>query len=76
MVAAYHASDRLERLEALGCDAVSSGSDTPQSGYELKWTVDGDAAAQVRHVQLTATYPGFQGRVRANVFEKAIPCVR
>lgn len=75
VTAAYQATERLERLEALGCGAASSGSDT-QQGVSLTWTVGGAATSRTRGVILTASYPMSGGRVRVDTFEKALQCVR
>jgi prepilin-type N-terminal cleavage/methylation domain-containing protein len=75
VTAAYQATQRLERLEALGCDAAASGTDTQQS-IDLAWTVGGTATDWTRAVTLTATYPMSRGRVRVDTFEKALQCRR
>ena len=75
VTAAYRATQRLERLEALACDAARSGTDT-QQGVDIAWTVGGTAADRTRMITLTATYPLSRGRVRVDTFEKALQCTR
>lgn len=75
ITAAYQATGQLERLEALGCDAAASGSDTRQ-GVDLTWTVAGSSASRTRPIVLTASYPMGRGRVKVDTFEKALQCVR
>jgi prepilin-type N-terminal cleavage/methylation domain-containing protein len=75
VTAAYQATQRLERLEALACDAATSGTDT-QQGIALAWTVGGAATDRTRAIMLTATYPMSRGRVRVDTFEKALQCTR
>ena len=75
VTAAYYATQQLERLEALGCDAVSGGSDT-QQGVSLTWTVGGATTDRTRNVLLIASYPLGRGRARADTFEKALICTR
>ncbi len=76
MTAAYFTNERLERLEALGCDAISGGSDVQETIYSLSWTVSGTPTSLVRDIRLTADYPLGRGRTRSDVFEKAIACTR
>ena len=75
VTAAYQATQQLEQLEALGCDAASGGSDT-QQGINLTWTVAGSATSRTRPIMLTVSYPMGRGRVRVDTFEKALQCVR
>ena len=75
VTAAYQATQQLEQLEALGCDAATAGSDT-QQGVDLRWTVAGSATTSTRPILLTATYRMGRGRVRVDTFEKALQCVR
>ena len=76
MTAAFYANERLERLEALSCDAIAGGSDVQQSVYTLSWTVSGTTTSIVRDIRLTVDYPLGGGRTRQDVFEKAIACTR
>ncbi len=74
--AAFYANERLERLEALGCDQVMNGSEVKQGMYNLSWTVDGSATSSVRHILLTSTYTLSAGRSRTDTLEKALSCLR
>lgn len=76
VAAAYHASGRIDRLTALGCDDATSGSDTVDAVYRLAWMVAGDSSSRVRPIMLTAEYPGVRGQVRVDTFETGIPCAR
>jgi prepilin-type N-terminal cleavage/methylation domain-containing protein len=76
IAAAYYAHQRLEQLEALGCDAVSNGSEVQEGLYSLSWTVDGTVTTPVRHITLTSTYPLAVGRSRTDTLEKALTCLR
>ena len=73
--AAFQATQQLERLEALACDAAAGGTDT-QQGVDLTWTVGGAVTDRTRAITLTATYPMGRGRVRTDTFEKALQCTR
>ena len=75
VTAAFQATQQLEQLEALGCDAATAGSDT-QQGVDLRWTVAGDATSSRRPIMLTASYLMGRGRVKVDTFEKALQCVR
>jgi prepilin-type N-terminal cleavage/methylation domain-containing protein len=75
VTAAYEANRQLERLEALGCDAATSGSATEQR-VDLRWAVAGATTDRTRPITLTASYQMGRGRVRVDTFEKAIQCVR
>ncbi len=70
---AYYASERMERLGSVGCDAASSGSEVRQGIYNLSWTVSAESGG-MRQLWLTALYPGAGGAVRADTFETAILC--
>ncbi len=76
VAAAYYANERMERMEALGCDGVTAGSGVRQGIYSLSWTVSGTAGSDTRQIRLTAQYPLGRGRVRADTFEKAVSCIR
>lgn len=76
VTAAYAASERMERLEALGCDAATSGSETRQGSYTLDWTVSGDSTSRARQIYLRITYPLGRGRSRTDIFERAMACLR
>ena len=76
VAAAYYASERLERLEALGCDQVSGGHEIRDGIYAFEWSVTGTAASQTRTITLKATYPLSGGRTGNDTFEKALTCVR
>ena len=54
VTATYLATQRLERLEALGCDAATSGSET-QLGINVVWRVAGATTDRTRDITLTAT---------------------
>ena len=75
VTAAFQATQQLEQLEALGCDAASGGSDT-QQGVDLTWTVAGTATSSTRPIMITASYRMGRGRVKVDTFEKALQCVR
>ncbi len=74
--AAYFANERMEQLEALGCDAVSSGDEVRQDVYNLEWTVSGTATSRTREVYLTVQYTVRAGRQQTDVFERAMTCLR
>jgi prepilin-type N-terminal cleavage/methylation domain-containing protein len=76
IAAAYYAHQRLEQLEALGCDGVGNGSEVQEGLYNLAWTVDGTVTTPVRHITLTSTYPLAVGRSRTDTLEKALTCLR
>lgn len=76
VTAAQYANERLERLDALGCDQVSSGSDVKAGIYNINWTVDGSATSPVRHILMTVAYPISAGRSRTDTLEKALTCLR
>lgn len=76
VAAAYYASERMERLGSVGCDAASSGSEVRQGIYNLSWTVSADSGGGMRRLWVTAQYPGAGGAVRADTFETAILCAR
>lgn len=76
VAAAYYANERLERLDALGCDQVTNGSEVRGGVYNINWTVDGSAASGVRHILLTVSYPISAGRSRTDSLEKALTCLR
>ncbi|KPJ92546.1 MAG: hypothetical protein AMS18_07210 [Gemmatimonas sp. SG8_17] len=76
VAAAFYSNERLEQLNALGCDQVSNGSETRQGMYALNWTVDGAANSPVRHVVLTTTYTLSAGRTRTDTLENALSCIR
>ena len=75
VTAAYQATQQLERLESLGCDAANSGTATEQR-VDLTWTVAGATTDRTRPITLTASYQMGRGRVRVDTFEKALQCVR
>jgi prepilin-type N-terminal cleavage/methylation domain-containing protein len=75
VTAAYQANRQLERLEALGCDAATSGTATEQR-VDLTWTVSGATTDRTRPITLSASYQMGRGRIRVDTFEKAIQCVR
>jgi len=75
VTAAYQANREMERLEALGCDAATSGSGTEQR-VNLNWTVAGATTDRTRAITLTASYQAGRGRVRVDTFEKVLQCVR
>lgn len=74
--AAYFANERMERLQALGCDAMSSGNEVRQNSYTVEWSVSGVATSRSRDVHLTVEYPVRAGRQQRDVFERAITCLR
>jgi prepilin-type N-terminal cleavage/methylation domain-containing protein len=76
VTSAYYANERLERLDALGCDQIANGSEVRQGIYNLSWTVDGSATSPVRHILLTVAYPLSAGRSRTDTLEKALTCLR
>jgi prepilin-type N-terminal cleavage/methylation domain-containing protein len=75
VTAAYQANRQLEQLEALGCDAATSGSATEQR-VNLRWAVAGATTDRTRPITLTASYQMGRGRVRVDTFEKALQCTR
>jgi len=76
VAAAYFANERLEELEALGCDQVSGGTEVRDGIYTMKWSVTGTPTSQTRTVTLEAAYPLSGGRTGNDKFEKALTCVR
>ncbi len=74
--AAYFANEQMEQLEALGCDAVSSGQEVRQDFYDVEWTVSGTATSRARQVYLTVQYTVRATRQQTDVFERAITCLR
>ncbi len=76
VAAAYYAHERLEQLDALGCDQVTNGAETRQGIYNLSWTVDGTAASGARHITLVSSYPLSLERTRTDTLEKALSCLR
>jgi Tfp pilus assembly protein PilV len=76
VTAAQYANEWLERLDALGCDQVTNGSDVKAGIYNINWTVDGSAMSPVRHILLEVSYPLSAGRSRTDTLEKALTCLR
>lgn len=71
--ASLYSHERLERLRAVGCDALNNGSEVRGGHYDMAWTVSVVAGGQARRIELVTTYPTGPA-TRADTFQTAIPC--